>query len=844
MQKRKTISRVMSMIVTVMMCFSLFTGGLALADTGESESAPPAVGGVYQIGAAEDLAWFAQEVNGGQRSINAALTADIDLSGITGWVPIGSASINSFTGSFNGGGYEINGMTIATGSNQGLFGYIGAGGTVFDLTISGSSVTGSNYLGLVAGSNAGTISGTVVVDSFVKGVQRIGGIAGENAATGVITGCANLSARIEQASNSDNGVGGIVGYTTGIVSLSYNNANISRTNGSSSYDGYFGGIAGHKDNTASIIDSCYNTGAVPAGYRSGGIAGNNNAGVITNSYNIGVVRKGVESSATYGGIAGTGAVSNTINCYYLDTCIGIEPDGAGSAHGTSKTDSEMKALAPGLGGAFDDDLSPQINDGYPILKWQNPDTEYAVILTVTPADATVSFAESDGVEITPDSSVAGVYIYGGLAAGAYEYAVYEDDGDYIPQTGGITVGYADVSKTIALEKRLYEVDFDVAPQDAVVSITEAGYEQSKTAASGSVSFDLPMGTYDYSVNRFGYIGQTGSVTVLKTDGTAPVSVTLTESAKHYLTFSVTPGDAVITVTHDTDGTQTPVSGATYNLYEGNTYSYTIRLSGYFTVKGSVVIGNSDDTIIIEMEEGIASWDGVTGTEPEQIDGVYQISDPEHLAWFRDKVNSDLVVATSGGNGTQITNNSTSSTRNAILLNDIDLGGYEWAPIGTFYVGNYNATGPVGYAGTFNGNGNAIIGLSITTGANGSGLFGVLMGGTVKDLTVCGNIRGGQYTGGIAGYCTGCATKYPAGTAISNCVSYVDITDAYTGSGHTFIGGITGYISNNTYDKEKGIIEYCIRAILAGTRAARAQATERRISEIRMYRSLIFRMEAG
>jgi len=243
-------------------------GLVALLDpvnTGEPEPATPSVvGSIYQIRDADDLLWFAGQVNSGPKDINAKLTVDIDLKDIGSWTPIGSTLGNSFTGAFDGSGYEISGLSITTGTYQGLFGYIGAGGTVENFTITESSVTGTTDLGMVAGSNAGTVSGVKVSDSVITGTQRVGGIVGDNTITGIVTASANISATVRQSSNSDNGIGGIAGRNNGKISLSYNNANIIRTNGATSYDGYFGGIAGQNNNAATSIDSCYNTGIVPA----------------------------------------------------------------------------------------------------------------------------------------------------------------------------------------------------------------------------------------------------------------------------------------------------------------------------------------------------------------------------------------------------------------------------------------------------------------------------------------------------------------------------------------------------------------------------------------------------
>ena len=756
--------------------------------------------GVYQIASGFELAWFRDEVNkgGANNTLNAALIANIRLGNFE-WIPISSVSTNLYSGNFNGNGYTISEISVASGTYKGLFGYIGTAGEVKDLIIEDSSITGTNYLGFVAGSNAGTISGVTVKDSVLKGVVSIGGLAGTVTATGLISGCENISALIEQTVRNDSGVGGIAGLVDGgKIILSYNNANIVRANGLTDNYGYFGGIAGRKLGANSIIDSCYNTGNIPPGYFSGGIVGQNSAGVVSNSYSIGTVLK----SGSYGGLY-AGTTGTSLNSYYLDTCVGAD----GSGGGTRKTEIELQALAHGLGGAFDDDLSPNINKGYPILKWQNPDAEYGIKLTVIPEDAEVIVTEGSS-NLIPVSSGGGVYVFSPLQTGTYDYTVSKDSEDYIPISGVLTIGYADAVEIVTLFKNTYTVDFAVAPVDAEISITTAGYEQTNTASNGVASFALPAGTYDYSAEKFGYATEIGSVIVSIGTGAATETVNLTENAKHEITFDITPTGSTLAVTHATQGVQTPISGTTYNLYEGEEYNYTIRLSGYVSVKAAFTVGNDDETLPIILTPGISSWDGVTKTEPELIGGVYQISDPEHLAWFRDEVNSQLVMG-SGGNGSQITNASTSSTINAILLNDIDLGGYEWAPIGTFTVGSYSATGPYGFAGTFDGSGNTIEGLSITTGANGSGLFGTLMGATVKDLTVEGAIRGGQYTGAIAGYSTGGTTKYPSGTTISNCVSNVDITVAYTGTSSTYVGGITGMLTNSGYSNAIGLIEYCV-----------------------------------
>ena len=71
------------------------------------------VGGVYQIGTAQDLVDFAALVNGGTTGANAVLTDDIDMTGIEWNNPIGTAS-PYYSGHFDGQGYTISNLSYTT----------------------------------------------------------------------------------------------------------------------------------------------------------------------------------------------------------------------------------------------------------------------------------------------------------------------------------------------------------------------------------------------------------------------------------------------------------------------------------------------------------------------------------------------------------------------------------------------------------------------------------------------------------------------------------------------------------------------------------------------------------
>ena len=744
-------------------------------------------GNPYKIADGEELAYLSSllsssSTNSTYRARYYQLVADINLGGAANWTPIGTTTTNYFGGNFDGAGHAITGLRIeASGTDPyGLFGAI-SGGTVKNLTVGGTinsantASSTSNGVGGIAGTFTGTNS---LLENCINKVnvtagENVGGLVGliNGSAAKTIRNCANLG-----SIRGTNNVGGLAGYFyyRCDITFSYNRGEVY----ASGSNGRAGGLSGYMNDSNANIKNCYTTGAVSGTQNVGAAVGQRVSGTVT-------------------------------DCFALDTLAQT-----GYVAGTSFKDAAYMKSADfvyDLGGDFIRDADGTINDGYPIFGWQNPSAMYEIRLTVTPANATVIFGLSGGAAIAPDTTVGGAYLFGGLAPGIYEYAVSEDDGDYVQTTGSITINYGNASRNIALAKKTYAVAFSATPADASVSITEPGYEQSKTAVGGSASFALPMGTYAFSVSKFGFIGQMGSVTVAKDAGAGPVTVNLVESASYAITFNVNIADAAITVAHPTAGFQTPASGSTYNLYSGNTYNYTVKSRGYVTQKGTITVGGSDDTITVTLIEGVSSWDGVTKTEPPLVDGAYQISDGEQLAWFRDKVNSDIRYGTTSFD-------SSSSALCAKLLFDIDLDDNEWIPIGQYR--EYSNTNRAGYAGTFDGNGKTVSGLKISTlpdlvtanGAHyiggGGGLFGCLYpGGEVRGLTVDGSIFAPRYSGGIVGYSNG--------GKISYCVSYVDITVKPTQTGSSSVGGIVGSMTNST---NTPLVEYCVNygSITGGT----------------------------
>ncbi|MFR9585326.1 MAG: hypothetical protein SNI20_04285, partial [Rikenellaceae bacterium] len=201
------------------------------------------------ISTKEELIAFQESVNSGNVDINAVLLADIDLNGEE-WIPIGTSE-TAYSGTFNGGGYTINNLTInSTNDYQGLFGYIN-GGSISNLIIENSQVQGGSYTGAICGYSSGTISSCGIVDGSVSG--------------------------------SGFYVGGVVGYTSSSLTSCYNTGSVS---GSSSVGGVVGGAWSFSPSSSLV--ACYNTGSVSGSSSVGGVVGSSSFSLTACYYISGI----------------------------------------------------------------------------------------------------------------------------------------------------------------------------------------------------------------------------------------------------------------------------------------------------------------------------------------------------------------------------------------------------------------------------------------------------------------------------------------------------------------------------------------------------------------------------
>lgn len=325
------------------------------------------------INSREGLATLANEVNNGDNKSGKIiyLTSDLDLGGkfdsegnaLDGnisWTPIGTES-NPFSGTFDGNGHIVSNMYMNIDGNAALFNY----------------------------SSNSTFKNVGVVNSYVKSVSgHASSIVGE-ITNGIIENFFNNSIIIGQKFTA-----GLVSYAAGLnIKNSYNAGNIT------SNDKQFGaGIVGYLGYKTSTIENCYNLGNLSVGIQSGGIVGGLQ-GLVKNTYNIG----NITGNSDRGGIVGqvftetSPVIKNNYNIGIINNGGGIIDDYYGDKndyliqnnfylqgsanYGVSFLQSntgaeplsqdEMPSVISVINGdnAFVEDTN-NINNGYPILKWQ------------------------------------------------------------------------------------------------------------------------------------------------------------------------------------------------------------------------------------------------------------------------------------------------------------------------------------------------------------------------------------------------------------------------------------------------------------------------------------------
>lgn len=281
----------------------------------------------YKIESVENLKWLTLSVKDNYMSSKGVfyeLSQDLDMRFISGFEPIGTSD-QPFLGSFDGNNHSIYYLHV-TANKAGIFGCVGEGAEITDLSNVGGKVKGYTTAGGIAASNLGLIMGCKNTSS-VEG-NTAGGIVAENTDSKLILSCEN------SGEVSGENVGGIAGWNwNGTINLCKNSGKITAVANGGGIVGTNAGSVFYCENSGSInaknaggiansnigvIKSVVNGGFVIGQKSVGGIVATNN-GTIKYAYNTGFVECDSDYSDRYvGGIVGNLLDGKLILCYNVN----------------------------------------------------------------------------------------------------------------------------------------------------------------------------------------------------------------------------------------------------------------------------------------------------------------------------------------------------------------------------------------------------------------------------------------------------------------------------------------------------------------------------------------------
>ena len=764
----------------------------------------------YQIASATDLQTLATNVNSSTTQHYSdtyfKLTQDISMKDVCSaekgsWVPIGgwssSGAANStsyyFSGQFDGGGHTISDLYINNTTSYstsstfwGLFGYVGS-------PTSGQSLNAS-FKDL-------TIKGEITCTPGT-GSAYTGGLIGEAYKNINISNCA-VDMNISVAAGDSSHCGGIAGYNYSYLTISG-----CSFSGSISHPGNVGGILGRSGQSVSITD-CYNLGTITGttdsySYCTAGILGNagssNSYLTVARCFNAGKMEP--HTTKAVGAIAGFGAAGSSAKfsqCYVLDT---IDAEMFTAQYRSTSTsvystptfaddsgkyaESEFAKGGSILGKLKVDDTTNNFVQGKdnPVLAWQK--TVAPPTITVQPK--TMTAQTGDSVSLTTTAS--------------------------LPASGN--PGYDG-----QLSFKWYKVGEGTDAKDTEVTDGVDKSVDGKTSTLTIPTTKIAQNTYYCEVTNTWTNEETGTAETqedsVKSDK-ATVTIQTTEQAKAPTVTTPENASIVQGKNHDFEVTATVDGQAATLSYQW----YKTTSDDTACTKGEAIDGETNATLSVPGGKDLGDfyyycavtqtfeWTKTAVTKTKLVKATIlpiEINSLDDFVNFRNSVNDG--------------ENEKYAGFTVKLMCDLDLGTYDnWTPIG-----DSNSTQ---FAGTFEGNGHTISNLKINNTDTSNwyiGLFGSVLGGSIKNLVVKGDIKNvsttqatggvvgmmmntneamcymenvgfegsvesaGSNVGGIAGYVSGMYSHYP-NFKISNCYSKGTVSSTSTSS-VTGVGGMLG-----------------------------------------------------
>ena len=688
-----------------------------------------------------------------------------------GWEPIGWDSTYEFAWFFNttfeGNEHTLSNLFTAGRGFSGLFGRIGLGGVVNDLTLADVNVAGTEAAGALVGENQGLLSG-IQSSGQVSGELHVGGLVGLNLRLVYLShSSAAVTGRrpplppgtgIVVTFQVPAATGGLVGYNTGFVVYSY-------ATGPVTSDSDAGGLVGFHQ--SKLINASYATGPVTgsdagglvgtvatpraeatirASYATGSVDGGTAGGLVGHVYNKGTITAsyatGRVAGSRTGGLVGYDERGTVTNSYWDTRTSGHTSGSPGSGRTTAQLQSPRS-----YSGIYASwklcDGARQRAPGYQLRSGPT--------LTATPTtSAGQSQVELEWTEVPLSSAW--------TPAPGVSYAVTREDDENIETIAeNLTVlEYTDTD--VAGETYIYQVvavvDGGEAVRSATVSVTVAGNK--RPVAVGRLRWRTLLVGDSAMTEVGGAFKDPEGDTITYAVSSSDISVArVTLSGTRVTIIPVAEGRTFITVTATDDGSN-----------RSRTQQFRVTVLPTATVDY-----DTDDDGLIEISN-LAQLDAVR--HDLGGDGV-SYSTPYAEA-FTD--GGGVALACGGLLGC------VGYELNADLDFDTDSSGE--ADAGDTYWNNGAGWVPIGdssssfssFAAIFEGNGRTITNLFIDSSENDIGLFGVTRSSAViRNLEMVSvQVTGTDNVGGLVG---------SNGGAVSGCFATGKV------SGDDDVGGLLG-----------------------------------------------------
>ena len=482
-------SKFQKKLITIVMTFAIVLSllpALSIPAKAFSGSGSGTLGDPYLVSTAAQLNDVRNDLSAYYKQ-----TADINVSGYANWARIGNSTTagDNFTGTYDGSGYRIMGLSITstTASGNGLFGVIGSGGTVKNLGVSGS-VTGSNaQLGLLVGYNSGgTVQNCSSAGSVTTTSNNAGGLVGTT--SGSVTQCYSTATVTATGSSSSN-IGGLIGSSTaaGNISQSYSAGSVTNeTTGTGNTGGLIGLISG-------TLTNCYSSGSVSTpngGYTGGLIGGAGTAPTVSNCYTYDSVT-GSATTTKIGGLVGYWYTGGTFtNCDFDSDATGTTT-ACGYAYNVTvigidaKTTAEMKTAATFSG--WNASIWHIPGGSYPKLLWQFPTVSSISVSSGSDTGGTSVTITGTGFNSSP------TVMFGSSSAASVTYNSLTSLTVVSPAGTGtvditVTVG-SGTSAASAADQFTYTAADTTAPAVSDKTITSSGISQTGATLSWDKATD-------------------------------------------------------------------------------------------------------------------------------------------------------------------------------------------------------------------------------------------------------------------------------------------------------------------------------------------------------------------